>query len=67
MTEAKYMTAVETLKEALWFRELVETFNIIQDSDRIYCNSQSAIHLIKNHRYHKRTKYIDVRYHKIRQ
>ena len=30
-------------------------------------NSQSAIHLTKDHRYHKRTKHIDVRYHKIRQ
>ena len=26
-----------------------------------------AIHLAKDHRYHKRTKHIDMRYHKIRQ
>jgi len=26
-----------------------------------------VIHLAKDHRYHKRTKHIDVRYHKIRQ
>jgi len=48
-------------------RELVETFSIIQDSVRVHCDSQSAIHLVKDHRYHKQMKHIDVRYHKIRQ
>ena len=33
----------------------------------VYCESQSVIHLAKDHMYHKRTKHIDVRYHKIRQ
>ena len=66
-TEAEYMAAVEALKKALWLRELVETFNIIQDSVRVHCDNQNAIHLTKDHMYHKRTKNIDVRYHKIRQ
>jgi len=66
-TEAAYMVAMEGSKEILWLRRLVETFSIIQDSVRVYCDSQSAIHLAKNHRYHKRTKHIDVRFHKIRQ
>ena len=61
------MTAVKTSKEALWLRGLVETFGIILDSIQVYCNSQSAIHLAKDHRYYKWTKHIDVRYHKIRQ
>jgi len=42
-------------------------FSIIQDSVRIHYDNQSAIHLAKDHRYHKRTKHIDVRFHKIRQ
>ena len=29
--------------------------------------AKSAIHLAKDHRYHKRTKHIGVRFHKIRQ
>jgi len=29
MIEAEYMAAVEVSNEALWLRELVETFNII--------------------------------------
>jgi len=58
------MAAVEVSKEALWLRELVETFGILDDSVRVHCDSQSAIHLAKDHMYHKRTKHIDVRYHK---
>jgi len=66
-TETEYMTTVETLKEGLWLKELVKTFDIIQDSVRIHYDSQSAIHPTKDHMYHKRTKHIDVRYHKIYQ
>ena len=65
-TEAEYMTVVKASKEALWLRGLVETFGIIQDSLRVHCNNQSVIHLIKQHIYHKQTRHIDVRYHKIR-
>ena len=67
MTEAKYTAAVEATKEALWLRGLVETLSIIQDSVRVHCDSQSSIHLAKDYMYHKWTKHIDVRYHKIRQ
>jgi len=59
------MTAIETSKEALWLRGLIDTFGIIHDSVQVFCNSQSAIHLAKNNRFHKRTKYIDVRHHMI--
>ena len=51
MTEAEYMAVVEALKEALWLRRLVETFDIIQV--RVHCDSQNAIHLAKDHGYHK--------------
>ena len=67
ITEAEYITTVETSKEALWMGELIGIFEIIQDSVQIYRDSQSAIHLTKDYRYHKRTKHIEVRYHKIRQ
>ena len=46
---------------------MVETFSIIQDSVRVHCDSQSTIHLTKDHMYHKGMKHIDVRYLKIRQ
>ena len=66
MTETEYIAAVEA-SEALWLRRLVKTFGIMQDSARVHCDSQSAIHLTKDHMYLKRMKHIDVRYHKIRQ
>ena len=56
------MAAVEASNEALWLRELVETFSIIQDSVWVHCDSQSAIHLAKNHKCHKRSKHIDVNF-----
>jgi len=61
------LAAVEVSKEALWLRELVETFSIIQNSVWVHCDSQSAIHLAKDHRYHKQMKHIDMRFHKIHQ
>ena len=39
----------------------------MQDSVWVHCEIQSVIHLVKDHMYHKRTKHIGVRYHKIRQ
>ena len=67
MTEAEYIVAVNASKEALWLRGLAETFGIMQDSIRVHCDSQSVIHLAKDHMYHKRMKHVNVRYHKIRQ
>ena len=58
------MAAIEASKEALWLRRLVGMFDIIYDSVHV-CDSQSAIHLTKNHRYHKQTMDIDVKYHMI--
>ena len=33
----------------------------------LHCDTQSAIHLVKNKIYHMRTKHIDVRIHKFRE
>ena len=56
-TEAEYMAAVEAAKEALWLQGLVNIFGIKQEEVKIHCDSQSAIHLAKDQRYHKRTKH----------
>jgi len=37
------------------------------DSLQVHCDSQNIIHLAKDHMYHKQTKHIDVKYHKIHQ
>ena len=66
-TETEYIVVVDASKEALWLRGLAETFGIMQDSIRVHCDSQNAIHLAKDHKDHKRKKHIDARYHKIHQ
>jgi len=67
MTEAEYITAVVVSNKSLWLKGLVETFSIIHNSVRAHCDSQSTIHLAKDHRYQKWKKHIDMRFHNIRQ
>ena len=65
-TEAEYMAAAEAVKEAIWLKGLVAELSLVQQESILRCDSQSAIHLIKNQRFHERTKHIDVRFHFIR-
>ena len=65
-TEAEYMAAVEAGKEVLWMKDYISELSIRQEEYRLYCDSQSAIHLAKNAAYHSRTKHIQRRYHWIR-
>jgi hypothetical protein len=37
-----------------------------QENNKLYCDSQSAIHLAKNPSFHSKTKHIQLRYHFIR-
>ena len=57
----------EAGKEAVWLSGLVDGLGFKQDSMVLHCDSQSAIHLVKNQVYCARTKHIVVRYHKIRE
>ena len=47
--------------------DFIGELSIRQDEYRLYCDSQSAIHLAKNAAYHSRTKHIQRRYHWIRE
>ncbi|KAK8506757.1 hypothetical protein V6N12_002201 [Hibiscus sabdariffa] len=66
-TKAEYMVVIEAAKEALWLIGLVKELGLQQGGVQLHCYSQSAIHLAKNQVCHARTKYIDVRFHKIRE
>ena len=61
------MAAVEVSKEVLWMKDFIGERGIRQDEYRLYCDSQSAIHLAKNTAYHSRTKHIQHRYHWIQE
>ena len=68
--EAEYIATSDTTKEVVWLHRLSANFLPKRPLDRrptptIYCDSQSAIHLIRNPVYHAKTKCIEVRYHHI--
>ena len=53
------MTLIRTVKQALRSRGLVDNLDLSHKLSIIHCDSQSAIHLIKNQVYHEKTKHID--------
>ena len=65
-TEAEYIAVTEACKEVLWMKKLLEELGQEQEDLKLYCDSQSAIHLSKNPMFHSRSKHIDVRYHWVR-
>lgn len=67
-TEAEYVSASEATKELVSLRQLFDDLLPSQSSNKaqFYMDNKSAIRLVKNPEYHKRTKHIDVRYHFIR-
>ncbi|KAI9182551.1 hypothetical protein LWI28_026470 [Acer negundo] len=64
--EAKYIALAEARKEAVWLNGLAKEFEITQGSMVIRCDSQSTIYLVKNQVFHRRSKHIEARYHRIR-
>ncbi|KAE8654775.1 glutamate-ammonia ligase family protein [Hibiscus syriacus] len=66
-TKAEYMSVTEVVKEEIWLHRLLGELGMEQKHIKVYCDSQSAIHLAKNQVYHARTKHIDVRYHFVRE
>jgi hypothetical protein len=67
-TEAEYIAACMATKEAVWLRRLLDNIGYPQTSPTpLFGDNQSAIRLVKNPRYHKRTKHIDIQYYFIRE
>ena len=47
-SEAEYMAAAQAIKEALWLKTLLSDFGIGAGAQKIYCDSQGAIKLLKH-------------------
>jgi hypothetical protein len=62
-TEAEYVAATEASKEMIWLQRFMEELGKKQESNRLYCDSESAIHIEKNSAFHLNTKHIQLRYH----
>lgn len=64
--ESEYIAACLASKETVWCRRLLRELTFIQPGPtRLLCDNQSAIRLVYNPEYHKRTKHIDVAFHLI--
>lgn len=66
-TEAEFIAACESAKEILWLQQLLLDLGESFEYVTLYVDNQSAIKLINNPVYHKRTKHIDVKYNFIRE
>ena len=67
-TESEYVAASLTSKEVVWARRLLTDLGFAQAKPTpLFSDNQSAIRLVQNPEFHKRTKHIDVVYHLIRE
>ena len=67
-TESEYVAASLTSKEVVWARRLLTDLGFPQlKPTPLFSDNQSAIRLVQNPEFHKRTKHIDVVYHLIRE
>ena len=63
-TEAEYMALFEAVKEAMWLKSLATSINvIIAEPIVIYEDNTGCISIANNPTSHKRSKYIDIKYH----
>ncbi|CAB0042926.1 unnamed protein product [Trichogramma brassicae] len=66
-TESEFMAACLAVQEIIWVKSLLQDMIIHTLKNPIlYIDNLSTIHLIKDQRYHCRTKHIDVKYKFIR-
>ncbi|KAG8497104.1 hypothetical protein CXB51_008305 [Gossypium anomalum] len=69
-TEAKYITASEAAKEAIWIKKFITELEVvpsISDAIELRCDNNGAIAQAKEPRSHQRSKHILRRYHLIRE
>lgn len=67
-TEAEFVALAESVKEAIWLRRLLSSLEFPPRTPTIILlDNQGAIQLVKNPKYHKRTKHIETKYYLIRE
>lgn len=67
-TESEYIAACQAIKELIWLKGLLSELVTGMDlKAKFFIDNQSAIRLIRNPVFHKRTKHIDVQFHFIRE
>nr|GEZ01347.1 retrovirus-related Pol polyprotein from transposon TNT 1-94 [Tanacetum cinerariifolium] len=65
-TKSEYVAVSGCCAQVLWMRTQLTNYGFFYDKVPIYCDSKSAIVILRNPVHHARTKHIDVRYHFIK-
>ncbi|KAK8943220.1 hypothetical protein KSP39_PZI009451 [Platanthera zijinensis] len=66
--EAKYRSMTVVVSELTWLEGLLDDLGVkLSAPATLFCDSQAAIHIAKNHVFHERTKHIEVDCHFIRE
>lgn len=67
-TEAEFVAASEGAKELIWLHRLLQELRVYKDGIPVlYCDNASAVKLVKNPEFHKRSKHIEVRHYFVRE
>lgn len=66
-TEAEYVAASEGVKDIIWLKRLFSEVTTLREVPTLLVDNASAVKLIKNPEFHKRSKHIDIKYHFIRE
>jgi hypothetical protein len=66
-TEAEYMAASSSTREALWLGRLLPVFGIDCKPLEIFCDSKGALASLNNAQVSQRTKHIDIMHHFVRE
>jgi hypothetical protein len=62
-TKAKYVASTEACKEMICLQTLKEELGKKKENSRLYCDSESSMHIAKKSPFHLNTKNIHLRYH----
>nr|GEU53890.1 copia protein [Tanacetum cinerariifolium] len=65
-TEAEYVSAEKACQQAQWMKQALIDYDVRLNDVPIMCDNKGAIDLSKNPMQHSRTKYIEIRYHFLR-
>jgi hypothetical protein len=68
-TEAEYVGYADASKEGIWIRQLHDELlggTVTRRPQLIFCDNMSAMALVKNAKFHDKSKHIDVKHHFVR-